>query len=66
MQISPEVAGVVSYLIFSDTHVTSGGTCPSIFAATIGSSIIRYSLTLPDPRSRLSQINRAFIAGNVA
>ena len=30
----------------------------------MGSSIIRYSLTLPDPRKRLSELNKAFVAGD--
>ena len=62
-QVSSELAGVVSHICFSDTHVSGGGTSPALFAATMGSSVIRYQLTLPDPRERLSVINKAFIAG---
>ena len=40
-----------------------GGSSPSVFAATMGSVILRYSLTLPSPNDRLHQINRAFISG---
>ena len=53
----------MSHLCFTDTHVAGGGTSPAIFASTMGSSVIRYTLTLPDPRERLSQINKALIAG---
>ena len=65
-QVSAELSGVVSHLCFSDTHVSGGGTTPAILAATMGSSIIRYSLTLPDPRKRLSDLNKAFIAGMIS
>ena len=63
VQVSSELSGVVSSLCFADTHVAGGGTSPAIFASTMGSSIIRYSITLPDPRKRLSELNKAFVAG---
>lgn len=62
-QVSAELSGLVSHLSFSDTHVSGGGAIPAIFAATMGSSVVRYSLTLPAPSKRLTQLNRAFNAG---
>ena len=66
MQVSPELSGVVSHICFSDTHVSGGGTSPAVFAATMSSSVIRYHITLPDPRERLSKINKAFVAGKLS
>ena len=62
-QVSPELAGVVSHLAFYETHVSGGGASPCVIASTMGSIVIRYSFTLPEPQDRLVQINRAFIAG---
>lgn len=62
-QVSSELSGVVSHLCFADTHVAGSGANPAIFASTMGSSIIRYSISLPDPRKRLTELNKAFISG---
>jgi len=62
-QVAPVMAGCVTQIAFADTHVSGGGSNPSVFAATMGSVVIRYSLTLPRPNDRLVEVNRAFIAG---
>ncbi len=43
--------------------MTGGGPQASLWVSTKGSSVIRYSLTIPEPAERLSQINRALVAG---
>ena len=57
------MVGHITHLCFSDTHVSGGGTSPTLFASTMGSFVARYSLILPDPRERLTQINKVFPAG---
>jgi len=63
LQVRPEQAGLVSHLCFAETHAAGGGPHAAVFASTMGSSLIRYTLTLPEPAERLAQINRAIIAG---
>ena len=63
LQIPPEMAGFVTNLCFAETHVSGGGPQACMFASTMGSVLIRYSLSLPEPAERLAQINRAFLAG---
>ena len=40
-----------------------GGASACVFASTMGSVVLRYSITLPHPDSRLVDINRAFPIG---
>ena len=63
LQIPPEMAGYVTNLCFAETHVSGGGPQACVFASTMGSVVVRYSLSLPEPAERLAQINRAFLAG---
>ena len=62
-QIPPEMLGYVTHLSFCDTHSTGGGTTPTVFASTMGSFLIKYCLTLPDTKDRLTQINTFSPAG---
>ncbi len=62
-QVQPDQAGFVTHICFAETHVTGGGPQASLWVSTKGSSVIRYSLTIPEPAERLSQINRALVAG---
>lgn len=69
------IQGIYSRLIFVFIKVCTvyltcvlfpppgGGASASVFACTMGSVVIRYSITLPDPDQRLAETNRAFIAG---
>jgi lethal(2) giant larvae protein len=58
-QVPPEMMGVVTHLTFADTFVSGRGPAACVFASTMGSVVIRYSITLPHPDSRLVDINRA-------
>ena len=63
LQVRPDMAGFVTNLCFAETHSSGGGPHASVFASTMGSTLIRYSLSLPEPAERLAEINRAFVAG---
>ena len=53
------------HCIFLSYHLVSlgGGASASVFASTMGSVVIRYSITLSHPDKRLIEINRAFSVG---